>query len=252
MPRTTLVILVALLLGARPAHAQQEQQIELTASPTNVRGGRSIAAPIVAVLAKGTVLPVLDADGSWYRVALSPELGVAVTEGYVHRSVSRVLPSEAGDPAAPRPMAASAPQTRFDEARLPARAIAPTASYRDPTIALVIGLLVPGGGQFYTGETGRGALYLGISVGAPLLGEMVSASTCNDYVGTCSLTPMYLGVAAALASWIYGAVKAQSSAEAMNQRHGYPSREGLRWTPTVEHLGSTGQVAMGIRLTTSR
>ncbi len=106
----------------------------------------------------------------------------------------------------------------------------------DPRIATRRAMFFPGGGHFYTGETMRGAVLLGVAAGSLAAGALLSSrggscqptapgdgceydpSTHEYRRGSSSRTPLYVGAAVAVGSWLYGIVDASSSAARVNAR----------------------------------
>lgn len=132
-------------------------------------------------------------------------------------------------------------------AALPARAQTTSPGFKDPGTAMIISVLVPGGGQVYSGETKRGLTIFGAGVGSLILGSALAVDEASDcaYEGDCasaggSTAPLMLGYLGYLAAWGYGVYDAQDSAKRMNQQNGFnvagftveplaaPSREGTR------------------------
>ena len=93
----------------------------------------------------------------------------------------------------------------------PAAAQQQAPGYKDPGIATIISVVVPGGGQMYAGETKRGAMLLGIGMGGLIVGSAAS---------TTSTTPILAGSLLYLGTWIYGIMDASDSANRMNAKRG--------------------------------
>ena len=88
--------------------------------------------------------------------------------------------------------------------------------WKDPGTATLISVLVAGGGQFYSGETNRGLMIMGVGLGALVIGA--AATSCDLY--SCSSTPLVLGSLVYLGSWVYGIMDADESARRMNAKRG--------------------------------
>ncbi|HEX7122865.1 MAG TPA: hypothetical protein VF178_10885 [Gemmatimonadaceae bacterium] len=122
------------------------------------------------------------------------------------------------------------PRSSLDDSSLAQTSQAPT--YRDPQKAFRMALAFPGGGHFYTGETKKGAVLLGIAAGALVGGAMLSSSGCDDpydceydfETHECEpesdRTPLFVGAGIAAASWIYGVIDSRQSAARANARNG--------------------------------
>jgi hypothetical protein len=102
----------------------------------------------------------------------------------------------------------------------------PAPGYKDPGTSMLLGVVVPGGGHMYSGETGKGLVLLGVGLGGIVLGTAMTTSSigasCSGY--SCqddtNYVPMAAGYLAFLGSWIYGIVDADDSAHRMNARRG--------------------------------
>lgn len=107
---------------------------------------------------------------------------------------------------------------------LPAAAQDHPAGYRDPNMATIVSVLVPGGGHLYSGETKKGAMILGIGLGGLVLGTALSVESvgCDglDCDTDANYLPMTAGYLVYLGSWVYGIMDASDSAARMNARRG--------------------------------
>lgn len=115
--------------------------------------------------------------------------------------------------------------------------------YKNPTTAWALSFLIPGGGQFYNGETGKGALMLGSYV--------VSA-------GVFWFVSWPIGAAGMLATAIWTQVDAPMSANRINRQNGLALALGdgvtLGMNPTVIHTSDFGMgnsLASGLNITLS-
>lgn len=141
-------------------------------------------------------------------------------------------PSEAG---AFR-LAAFSPRQTLDDPAFVDLAPVPTdqqsTTFRDPQRAFCLACAYPGGGHFYSGETTKGAVLLGISAAGLIGGAMLSSSGSDDpydceydvETHECepanNRTPLLVGVGIAAASWIYGVVDSRQSAARANAKNG--------------------------------
>lgn len=143
--------------------------------------------------------------------------------------------------ASAQPVASPSAPITADAANTPPLPTPRGPSYKEPGTATLIGVLITGGGHFYTGETGKGLTIMGVGVGAPVAGILISASTCdyvsNDVCYGGNAVPALIGLGVGVGAWIYGIADAGASADRMNQRNGYtlavtptvvPSQEGAR------------------------
>lgn len=94
--------------------------------------------------------------------------------------------------------------------------------WKNPTIASVVGTIVPGAGQFYAGEHLRGASILLATAGAAGMGVLgyyaADAETGEARQRSIALEVVGFGVAAI--GWIGSAVDAPRAAHRANVRHG--------------------------------
>lgn len=111
--------------------------------------------------------------------------------------------------------------------------------YKDPNTALIVGAVLVGGGHFYAGESGTGAILLGTAVGAPLLG---AAATVNSL----QMGPFYLGVAASLGAWIYSIVDAPKAARRTNTKNGLVKK--IQISPNLLTTKTTGETGYGVSM----
>jgi len=98
------------------------------------------------------------------------------------------------------------------------------SKYRNPGTALLLSVLVPGGGQFYNGQYGKSLLMLGIDAVAFAAISTYGYSTYTSYYGYYSSTEptevFYIGMAAILANSLWSIVDASKSAKAINRKNG--------------------------------
>ena len=97
--------------------------------------------------------------------------------------------------------------------------------YRDPAEATLKSFLIAGGGHLYAGEENTGLALLGIGLGAPTAGSIISVSStrrnctetgCREVV---NYVPTYVGVLVGLAAWTYGIVDADDAARRINRKN---------------------------------
>lgn len=98
---------------------------------------------------------------------------------------------------------------------------------KDPSLATVLGFIMPGAGHLYVGETGKGAMLLGAATLGPIVGATMAANKTqedclSDY--SCDDTAhhmvwLYAGIGAAAISWIISVTDAGPAARRYNQQH---------------------------------
>ena len=91
--------------------------------------------------------------------------------------------------------------------------------YKNPGTALLWSLLIPGGGQFYNGEAGKGILMLGMSVGFDVLSAIGSSMYVYDYSSGGILLEL-VGLAGVIGTSIWSMVDASNSAKKLNFQNG--------------------------------
>ena len=105
MVRRMAVVVLALTLNPALVRAQSPV-LTVTAPSAYVHKGPSTAAPVIADVPRGTVLPVSRNLGSWARVDWP---GVPEGVGYVHMTMGRLGPANEAAAAAALPRTSSAP-----------------------------------------------------------------------------------------------------------------------------------------------
>lgn len=75
---------------------------------------------------------------------------------------------------------------------------------KDPTLAAILSLIIPGAGQFYAGAAIKGVLFM--------VGAVVSGLLTLMCIGWFFLIPI----------WIFAPIDAHGSARAFNRSQGYP------------------------------
>src|SRR5439155_9427743 len=89
MLRACLAFAVCMCLAAGPAWADTA---EVAATSANLRSAPGTSSPVVATLARGARLEVLDVSGDWLKVRVVETKAV----GWVHRRLVEVLPPTGG------------------------------------------------------------------------------------------------------------------------------------------------------------
>lgn len=107
----------------------------------------------------------------------------------------------------------------------PAAAQARPSGYKDPGIATIASVVVPGGGQMYSGEVKKGVMILGIGMAGVIVGTAMTMEST-------SAAPALAGWLVYLGAWGYGIMDASDSAERMNAKRGL-AVGGVRVQPSV-------------------
>ena len=102
--------------------------------------------------------------------------------------------------------AAQAPSLGYE---LPLR-----ASEKEEGIGMIIGVLIPGGGQFYAGDTTKGLTILGLGYGS-WIGSLILASALNT--GEIA----FVGLAGLIGATVYGVLETPDDVRAANARNGF-------------------------------
>ena len=221
--------LLLVALSARTSRAQSYEDIlaqypdaqEMTTRHDGVQvllrpnsGARSGMA-----LQRGEVVLAFDRLGPYTKVATLEEGYVGyVQTSYLERYEEGAV-VEAGPPAR-EPFGGRGPGVRERAAR--------GASFKDPGTATLLSVLIVGGGQFYAGETGRGALLLlssgvALAVGSALTYSSMMDFSCSDVycIDNTNWYPLYIGIGISTAAWLFGVADASKSARRMNEAAGF-------------------------------
>ncbi|HEX2209800.1 MAG TPA: hypothetical protein VHG93_19120 [Longimicrobium sp.] len=136
----------------------------------------------------------------------------------------------------------------------PIHAQTPPPGYKDPGTSTLLSVVVPGGGQIYSGETNKGLLLLGGGLGGLMLGVAMSASSvgvsCDDDFDCrddTNYAPMALGYLAYFGTWVYGIIDADDSAHRMNSRRGLAQVLPGGVAPLVATSGDGTRVGISLR-----
>lgn len=234
-------LLVFLLLVPGLADAQQRAQLtfdQITArqdaremrvatSSVTVYADRSTTSDVVTRYLQDERVLAYDQRGPFVAVA-RPGVGHVGYAPITHLSdVDRPLLRSA-----PRPDAATPPATEPPPPEPQGTRTLIEVEPKSVGTAVALSFIVPGGGQFYAGDHGRGAVYLVGATIAPLLGATISAgsveASCETTTSgatieaTCSddtnYVPLYVGVAAASVFWIASMAEAPGSVRDYNAR----------------------------------
>ncbi|MGH7713095.1 MAG: hypothetical protein ACREOG_17525 [Gemmatimonadaceae bacterium] len=142
---------------------------------------------------------------------------------------------------------------------LPAQLRRGDPGFKDPTTALVLEIVVPGGGHLYSGETAKGVLLLGGSVGAATAGFLTTWASRDHCESTFMMmqgndctanhfnwTPLAIGAAVAVGLRIYGLASAPGAAERANAR----AARAIRTLPVrpLISVPSAGETRLGFEI----
>ncbi len=90
---------------------------------------------------------------------------------------------------------------------------------KDAGVATVIGLLIPGGGQYYAEATGKGLLYTAGAGGAVVMGHQMShGARDRGYIEPADRRPFAIGAVVGGAIWLLGALDAPNDARRANAK----------------------------------
>ena len=107
--------------------------------------------------------------------------------------------------------------------------------YKDPGTSQILGIIIVGGGHFYAGETGTGAILLGSAILGPVIGASVATSNTSNAVqsgNAGSVTgPLYAGLAVSLGAWIYSIVDSRKAARRTNKENNLSVSSNIQLTP---------------------
>jgi len=98
---------------------------------------------------------------------------------------------------------------------------APIKSKKQPAVACVLSIIIPGLGQFYNGEVGKGAIMLGtVIVGLSLMG--VGLEQEFDWNSNSDGEAMIaMGICVGAVGWLWSIVDAPVSASEINRKNGW-------------------------------
>jgi TM2 domain-containing membrane protein YozV len=161
------------------------------------------------------------------------------------RNAAETIATNAGGTIASsgNPIDASASTTSVPGERKDAATAPPAYLYKNPGEALLFSFLVPGVGQMYNGQVGKGVGLLMLSSGALVGGAVASSNSCGY---GCNTAPLAIGASVALATWIYSMFDAYGTAKQHNEKMGF--RVGR--IPVTPHVGVArdGATTVGVSL----
>ena len=123
---------------------------------------------------------------------------------------------------------------------------------KDPTMGMLFGALIPGGGNFYSGETGKGLMLIGAAAAAYVVPGLLYSNEiddcyddyddCMDSAGDIT-TIAYVSYGTILGLWAYSIYDGRKAAERYNQRTGAVR---MALSPTVMRAPGTSGVRPGV------
>lgn len=128
-------------------------------------------------------------------------------------------------------------------------------SKKEPAVAFLLSLIVPGAGQFYNGENGKGALLLGTAaVGLtlffafePLYDEKYNPETF-EWEDTGSPEIAYPGLGLAIAAGLWSMIDAPMNASRINSENGWAkSNEKPKVYVSISDLSQGREVSPGLK-----
>jgi len=130
----------------------------------------------------------------------------------------------------------------------PARAQQHPERYKDPGTATLLSVVIPGGGQLYSGETGKGAAILGVGLGSFIVGSADPGSCDSNFNCGSNVAPLVIGSLVYLGAWVYGISDASGSAKRMNTKNGIARVIPDNVSPLVAPSASGTHVGLSLRL----
>jgi hypothetical protein len=270
---------VALIRGEIPF--EQLLKAGVTTAIGELRAGPGTTFEILREVGSGVELTILETSADWHKVRILDESGFDPWIGYVHRSSveelghgPRVGPEVSASPKVSEPPAAN-PSPRPPD-RVPGSGtqfepvptepsltdLSPTmrslyeAQRKDPGKAQLLGILLPGGGHFYTGDTGTGLGILGLeAAGYAAAYHTVFNSTCtrDDGSDECGLWPYYVWMGGTALLQILSASSARNQVEAVNAgllrrlQSESPTQVSILPRITIRNGSPSVGLALGIR-----
>lgn len=104
--------------------------------------------------------------------------------------------------------------------------------FKDPNVATSLSFLFPGGGQYYSGMSGKGLAITALAIGAPIIGyadvnrhpsyDCGTSRFGAQYFcgGRRDYTPAAIGLGVGITAWLYGIATAGTDAQRWNLAHG--------------------------------
>jgi hypothetical protein len=118
--------------------------------------------------------------------------------------------------------------------------------YKDGGTATLLSLLITGGGQFYAGEGGAGALYLVGAIAAVGIGAGLSKTECGFYSCSQNLDPLYAGIGVAALFSLISLFDAAPAAGRHNRKLAARRAAQASLSPIVVPRGDRTQVGLNL------
>jgi hypothetical protein len=201
-----LTLSLSVIIFSAPSSAKGQVDVRVASrSGVVVRANPSADAAVVETLQSMAKVTVLEQLGSWLRVATSSRVGYVKASDLSASTVSK-------PPVTPVVSVLEAPavplyQTTSGQV---------IAGYKDPGTATLFSVVLTGGGHFYSGESKKGAMLLGIGLGSFVVGAAASTASCDGYSCSTNTTPLVLGALAYMGTWVYGIMDAGDAARRHN------------------------------------
>jgi hypothetical protein len=230
-------ILIAMLAvlstsAAVSTRVQAQGDVRVAArSGVAIRSNPTTDATIIETLQSMAKVTVLENLGGWLRVASASKVGYVRASDLSAPAVTPVV----GVFESPTPVY----QTQAGQMLV---------GYKDPGTATLFSVLLTGGGHFYSGDSKKGAVLLGIGLGSLIAGAAATSASCDAYSCSTSTAPIVVGSLVYLGTWIYGIADAGSAARRHNAAVGLRT-VGSRLTLRQLAAGTTG---IGLSFDTGR
>ena len=118
--------------------------------------------------------------------------------------------------------------------------------YKDSGTATLLSLLITGGGQFYLGETGKGAFYLVGALAAVGIGAGLSSTECGAFSCDDNLEPLYIGGGVAVLLSLISIFDAAPAAHRHNRKLAAQRAPRSSLTPVI--VPSSDRVRVGLNM----
>ena len=114
-------------------------------------------------------------------------------------------------------------------------------SFKTTGTAVLFSVLIPGGGHFYAGESGKAVALIAIGFGSVVAGAVISGSA------DMGRDPFTIGVIGYLGTRVYGIADSIKAVRRANERNGY-TQTSLRLVP-IQTAISSPRPGLSFRMT---